>query len=53
MARMQDLLLNFASGGAGKEFLRGIAYTALVATDEQTLKRVDPYLKETRKALAQ
>lgn len=49
--RMQGAVLSFAKSKAGQSFLNGIAYEGLVLADERLLKRVDAYLKETRKGL--
>ncbi|MCP5278641.1 MAG: PhnD/SsuA/transferrin family substrate-binding protein [Thiobacillus sp.] len=50
--RLQSAVLAFGQGIAGQGFLKGIAYSALIPANERMLKRVDGYLKETRKGLA-
>ncbi len=49
--RLQQAVLDFGRDKAGQAFLKGVAYSALVPADEQSLKRVDPDLKATRKGL--
>lgn len=51
--RLQELLLVFSRGKAGQDFLQGIAFTGFVPAEESRLRRVDAYLQETRKGLAQ
>lgn len=51
--KLRELLLNFASARAGQDFLKGLAFTGFVPADEKRLRRVDAYLKETRKGLGQ
>jgi phosphonate transport system substrate-binding protein len=51
--KLKDMLLAFAAAKAGQDFLKGIAFTGFVPVDEKQLKRVDAYLKETRKGLGQ
>lgn len=50
---LQNKVLAFARSKTGRAFLKGIAYSDLVAANEQSLHRVDAYLKETSKGLAQ
>lgn len=50
--RMQRAVLGFAQSKTGRAFLESIAYADLVPAEERLLKRVDAYLKETRKGLA-
>lgn len=52
VARTRNLLLEFARGTAGQDFLRDIAYTALVPAEEASMRRADAYLRTTRKMLA-
>lgn len=52
VARLEGYLLAFARGKAGQAFLQSVAYTALRPAAEESLKRVDAYLKETKKGLA-
>lgn len=51
--KLKELLLAFASGKAGQDFLKGIAFSRFVPAEEKQLRRVDAYLKETRKGLGQ
>lgn len=49
--RLRELLLDFASQPAGRQFLANIGYTSLHPASEATMKRSDPFLDATRKAL--
>lgn len=48
---LQEMLLSFSYDKAGQDFLKGIAFTGFVSAEEKRLRRVDAYLKETRKGL--
>lgn len=52
-ARIQQAVLAFARSEGGQDFLKSIAYSALIPADENLLKRVDGYIRETRKGLTQ
>lgn len=49
--RLKNLLLAFQNEAAGVDFLGRVGYGKLIPANEAALKRVDAYLKETRKAL--
>lgn len=49
VARLKALLLAFPHAPQGRDFLHRTGYTAIVPAD---MKRADPYLAQTRKALA-
>lgn len=51
-ARLREMLLAFARGRTGQDFLKANGFTGFVPAEEKQLKRVDAYLKETRKGLA-
>jgi len=50
--RLKKLLLEFPAEAEGIDFLGHTGYTGVVAANEARMKRVDSYLKVTRKALA-
>ena len=49
--RLKALLLGFANQAEGSDFFARIGYAGFIASSEARLKRVDSYLKATRKAL--
>ncbi|MBU1666477.1 MAG: phosphate/phosphite/phosphonate ABC transporter substrate-binding protein, partial [Gammaproteobacteria bacterium] len=49
--RLKNLLLAFQNEPEGIDFLGRVGYSKLIPANEAALKRVDAYLKETRKAL--
>lgn len=49
--RLKNLLLAFPNEPEGIDFLGRVGYSKLMPANEAALKRVDAYLKETRKAL--
>ncbi|MEW5789066.1 MAG: PhnD/SsuA/transferrin family substrate-binding protein [Pseudomonadota bacterium] len=51
LQRLRDLLLAFPGEAEGIDFLGHTGYTGLRATSEASMRRADPYLKETRKVL--
>lgn len=50
--RLQELLLAYSRDKAGRVFLKANGFTDFVPAEEKRLRRVDAYLKETRKGLA-
>ncbi len=50
--QLKKLLLEFPAEAEGIDFLRNTGYSGIVAANETRMKRVDAYLKATRKALA-
>ncbi len=49
--QLKKALLAFPSEAEGIDFLGHTGYTTLIPANEAAMKRADPYLKETRKAL--
>jgi phosphonate transport system substrate-binding protein len=49
--QLKKILLAFTSESEGIDFLGHTGYNALIPATEAVMKRADPYLKETRKAL--
>lgn len=51
LERLKNSLLAFPNEAEGIDFLGRTGYTTLIPATEAVMKRADPYLKDTRKAL--